>query len=65
MKNIFENLGFNVEGGEFVYAHKDKTEPQAMLNIVKGMKEGSYCALISSTPTSRIHIMINLFNTIR
>ena len=34
-----ENLGFNVEGGEFVYAHKDKTEPQSMLNIVKGMKE--------------------------
>ena len=39
MKVIFENLGFNVEGGEFVYAHKDKTEPQSMLNIVKGMKE--------------------------
>lgn len=39
MKAIFENLGFNVEGGEFVYAHKDKTEPQSMLNIVKGMKE--------------------------
>lgn len=38
MKPIFENLGFNVEGGEFVYAHKDKTDPQAMLNIVQGMK---------------------------
>lgn len=38
MKPIFENLGFNVEGGEFVYVHKDKTDLQTMLNIVQGVK---------------------------
>ena len=38
MKPILENLGFNVEGGEFVYAHKDKTDPQTMLNIVQGVR---------------------------
>ena len=38
MKPIFESLGFNVDGGEFVYAHKDKTDPQTMLNIVQGVK---------------------------
>lgn len=39
MKPIFTNLGFNVEGGDFVYAHKDKVDTQEMLNVVKGMKE--------------------------
>ena len=39
MKSIFTNLGFNVEGGDFVYAHKDNVDSQQMLNIVKGMNE--------------------------
>lgn len=39
MKPIFTSLGFNVEGGDFVYAHKDKVDTQEMLNVVKGMKE--------------------------
>ena len=39
MKPIFANLGFNVEGGSFVYAHKDNVDTQGMLNIVRGMKE--------------------------
>ena len=39
MKPIFTSLGFNVEGGDFVYAHKDKVDTQEMLSVVKGMKE--------------------------
>lgn len=38
MRPIFANLGFNVEGGEFVYAQKDKMEPAQQLTIVQGLK---------------------------
>lgn len=38
MQPIFLNLGFNVEGGEFVYAKKDDIDPTQHLNIVQGLK---------------------------
>ena len=34
MRHIFSNLGFNTEGGEFVYAKKDKTHPTQQVDIV-------------------------------
>lgn len=34
MRPIFSNLGFNTEGGEFVYAKKDKTHPTQQVDIV-------------------------------
>ena len=37
MRPIFQQLGFNVEGGEFVYAKKDKIDPKAQLEIVQGL----------------------------
>lgn len=38
MTPIFQNLGFNVDGGEFVYAAKEKIEPTQQLTIVQGLK---------------------------
>ena len=38
MRPIFQSLGFNVDGGEFVYAHKDKNDPKQQLEIVQGLK---------------------------
>lgn len=38
MRPIFADLGFNVDGGEFVYAKKDKMEPTQQLTIVQGLK---------------------------
>lgn len=35
MRPIFASLGFNVEGGEFVYAKKDKINPAQQIDIVK------------------------------
>lgn len=37
MRPVFQSLGFNVEGGEFVYARKDKTDPKTQLEIVQGL----------------------------
>ena len=34
MRPIFSNLGFNTEGGEFVFAKKDKTHPTQQVDIV-------------------------------
>ena len=34
MRPIFANLGFNVEGGEFVYAKKDKINPSQHIDII-------------------------------
>ena len=38
MTPIFQSLGFNVDGGEFVYAAKEKIEPTQQLTIVQGLK---------------------------
>ncbi|MBQ0075091.1 MAG: DUF935 family protein [Prevotella sp.] len=38
MRNIFADLGFNIEGGEFVYAKKEKMDPKQQLEIVQGLK---------------------------
>lgn len=35
MRPIFAALGFNVEGGEFVFAKKDKTNPAQLIDIVQ------------------------------
>lgn len=35
MKDIFASLGFNVEGGEFVYAKKGKVDPEKKIDIVQ------------------------------
>lgn len=35
MRPIFASLGFNVEGGEFVYAKKDKINPTQQIDIVQ------------------------------
>ena len=35
MRPIFASLGFNVEGGEFVYAKKDKINPAQQIDIVQ------------------------------
>lgn len=35
MRPVFASLGFNVEGGEFVYAHKDKISPSQQIDIVQ------------------------------
>lgn len=35
MRPIFVSLGFNVEGGEFVYAKKDKINPAQQIDIVQ------------------------------
>lgn len=39
MRPIFASLGFNVEGGEFVYARKERMEPLNQLEIVKGLHD--------------------------
>ena len=38
MRPIFANLGFNVEGGEFVYAKKDKIIPSQQIDIVQKLQ---------------------------
>lgn len=38
MRPIFESLGFNVDGGEFVYAKKDKIIPSQQIDIVQKLK---------------------------
>jgi hypothetical protein len=38
MSDIFQNLGFNTDGGEFVYAKKEKIDPTQQLTIVQGLK---------------------------
>ena len=35
MRPVFASLGFNVEGGEFVYAKKDKINPSQQIDIVQ------------------------------
>lgn len=35
MRPVFQNLGFNVDGGEFVYAKHDKINPSQQINIVQ------------------------------
>ena len=37
MQPIFASLGFNTEGGEFVYARKDRLDPTTNLQIVQGL----------------------------
>lgn len=37
MKDIFANLGFNVEGGEFVYAEESHPDLDQQLRIVQGL----------------------------
>jgi len=37
MKPIFSALGFNVDGGEFVYAKKEENDPDQQLRIVQGL----------------------------
>lgn len=39
MRPIFANLGFNVDGGEFVYAKKDKIKPSEHITIVGKLKD--------------------------
>ena len=38
MTDIFRNLGFNVDGGEFVYAKKEKMDPTIQLTVVQGLQ---------------------------
>lgn len=38
MRPIFAALGFNVEGGEFVYAKKDKIIPSQQIDIVQKLQ---------------------------
>lgn len=38
MRPIFADLGFDVEGGEFVYAKKEKVDLTKQLTIVQGLK---------------------------
>lgn len=38
MRPIFANLGYNVEGGEFVYAQKDKIIPSKQIDIVQKLQ---------------------------
>jgi hypothetical protein len=38
MRPIWANLGFNVEGGEFVYARKDKIAPSQQIDIVQKLQ---------------------------
>lgn len=38
MQPIFLSLGINVQGGEFIYAHKDDIDPKTHLEIVQGLK---------------------------
>lgn len=35
MRPVFQNLGFNVDGGEFVYAKHDKINPSQQIDIVQ------------------------------
>ena len=35
MRPVFQNLGFNVDGGEFVYARHDKINPSQQIDIVQ------------------------------
>lgn len=35
MRPVFQNLGFNVDGGEFVYASHDKINPSQQIDIVQ------------------------------
>lgn len=39
MRPVFAALGFNVEGGEFVYARKERMEPTKQFDIVKGLHD--------------------------
>ena len=39
MRKIFSDLGFNVEGGEFVYAQKDKVDPSKQIDIVNKLSQ--------------------------
>lgn len=39
MRPIFQNLGFNVEGGEFVYAQIDKINPSQQITIVEKLQQ--------------------------
>ena len=38
MKPIFQNLGFNTEGGQFVYAKKDNINPSQHIDIVQKLQ---------------------------
>ncbi len=38
MRPIFENLGYDVRGGEFVYAKKDKVIPSQQIDIVQKLQ---------------------------
>jgi phage gp29-like protein len=38
MSDIFQNLGFNVSGGEFVYAKKENMDPSLQLSVVQGLQ---------------------------
>jgi phage gp29-like protein len=38
MTDIFRNLGFNVDGGEFIYAKKEKMDPTTQLTVVQGLQ---------------------------
>lgn len=38
MRPVFSALGFNVEGGEFVYAKKDKVIPSQQIDIVQKLQ---------------------------
>ncbi len=37
MQPIFAALGFNTDGGEFIYARKDRLDPSTNLQIVQGL----------------------------
>lgn len=37
MRPIFSALGFNTDGGEFIYARKDRLDPTTNLQIVQGL----------------------------
>ena len=39
MRPVFSSLGFNMDGGEFVYARKERMEPTKQLEIVKGLHD--------------------------
>lgn len=39
MRPIFSSLGFNVDGGEFVYAHKDKVDSAKQVDIVMKLNQ--------------------------
>ena len=39
MRPVFSSLGFNMDGGEFVFARKERMEPTKQLEIVKGLHD--------------------------